>query len=460
DGYISESPTSEHSSSSSPSPQAVVAINLGNECEIRSFEFFQSVVAPMLAGHFDEDIWGCTIAQISISEPAVKHAALALSSWVESGLRSDIDRRKLALIQNSKAIKAALELKEPTLVLLICILFICQEWLHGQIRSAIIHLNQGLKILDSIKNPSPMVTEVIAPIFCRLYLFPMFFGHSSSVPVSSTWFQAFTDDLSVLETKEAALSSLAGVWVFVISCIRDSEGVRYGTISKSSLPISWYARYQKANELMWRWSNAYASLLLQKGDTDKCPFRVLWVQYLIARVWLDVALIPGQLSFDKHHDKFESIVENCTVVVEKSGIKKSGAFSFDIGIIPILFFTGAKCRYAKTRLMALDLLHKMAKRGVRENLWHAESHYEIVKLIIEHEHDLSITKLMKKVNLGEEIEMPPSERRVIDYQRLDISTSHEENTAAHHKIGATVILQLKDQAGWGARKNYVVAGRE
>ncbi|RDW63447.1 hypothetical protein BP6252_10992 [Coleophoma cylindrospora] len=429
--------------------------DLGDSSEIRSFDFFRTVVGPMLAGHFEEELWRNSIAQISNSEPAIRHAALALSSVIESRVYARVELDGLALQHNNKSINAVLALRDESLILLTCILFICQEWLHGKVRRARAHFYQGLRILESIKQPSILVREMLAPVFCRLWLFPAFFGHAHHVPMSAYWMREWTDIPTRFKSSNAAMYSLAALWVLLLPCIRQSEPVRFGKMPASSLPNSWYTQYATVNELFSKWSTAYTGLVLNGSDTSKCPLRVLWVQYLIARIWLNVALAPTQLAFDDYHANFASIIEHCTFVVENSGLKQNGMFTFDIGIISILEFTGCKCRHAKTRLEALELLRRMGEQRVRENLWDAKTVHDVVKQVIEHEHDCSIENLTKQVELQTLVEMPPNERRVDDFHRVDLSATSGEGVDVDEPSGVTVVLRVRDQAGWETQMDYV-----
>lgn len=52
--------------------------------EKRSFNFFQHITAPVLAGDLDAVIWRVLVLQICHTEPAVRHAILAISSLHEA----------------------------------------------------------------------------------------------------------------------------------------------------------------------------------------------------------------------------------------------------------------------------------------------------------------------------------------------------------------------------------------
>ena len=83
---------------------------------------------------------------------------------------------EFALNQYAKAMKALRRSlssgkQEPLKVLMSCILFVCFDSLRGWYKSAIVHLQSGLRILRDMRKLSTdnhIIKDNIAPLFMRL----------------------------------------------------------------------------------------------------------------------------------------------------------------------------------------------------------------------------------------------------------------------------------------------------
>lgn len=439
------------------SPSLTWLSDVGNPPEVRLFEYFQLVAAPMIAGYFDQDFWTLVVPQASSSEPAVRHAALAISLALGSPFHSGDDSRRLCLQQCNKAIRAVLNVQDKGIILLTCVLFICTEFVQRQVRRSLAHLEQGLRILESVSEPTSL-TRTLAPFFCRLRLVPMLFGHDLRSTLFDRWTRDFINIPTRFESVEPARHSLSAIWVLSLSCMRAAEAVRFGTLPISSLPDSWYSQFGAACDLLRKWWIAYQNLIARSPDTDVEGLRLLHAQYITIRIWVDVSLSPSQMSFDKHQVQFESIVNDCSFIIERgkpvkeSGV--SGLFIFDSGIIPLLYFAGAKCRSPATRLAALQLLDRLAQAGLQESLWYAAAMRDLVRGIIEHEHECSMEVLSGKLLRQEMMDLPPNERRVWDFSRQDLSPPPESGDWAAEKA-SKVVVKLRDASGWHAQQSYV-----
>ncbi|EPE04963.1 c6 zinc finger domain-containing protein [Ophiostoma piceae UAMH 11346] len=198
--------SSKTSLSSSPSVSAWAT----SAQEKHAFDFFQNTTAPCLAGDLDAVFWRVLVLQVCHSEPAVRHAVLAISSLHEVFLRpspsktasvppSDASRvHEFALQQYNKAIAHLLDdmkrdktsseedggdddgdddndddsndnaedygsrfqdasqdiagpgLQRPVAPLMTCILFLCIEVMQGKDKEALLHLEQGRHILSQL----------------------------------------------------------------------------------------------------------------------------------------------------------------------------------------------------------------------------------------------------------------------------------------------------------------------
>ncbi|CAK7220559.1 hypothetical protein SEUCBS140593_004274 [Sporothrix eucalyptigena] len=175
--------------------------------EKRSFDFFQHITAPRLAGDLDAVFWRVLVLQICHTEPAVRHAVLAISSLHETFLQTSLvsskknltietpatrslasprghttPQHEFALKQYNKAIAHLLDdmkttsneasstgtrikaasrpaCRRPVAPLMTCLLFVCIEMLQGKDKEALIHLGQGRHLLKQLyPNQSTVVS--------------------------------------------------------------------------------------------------------------------------------------------------------------------------------------------------------------------------------------------------------------------------------------------------------------
>ena len=165
--------------------------------EKRAFQFFQHITALCLAGDLDAVFWRVLVPQICHTEPAVRHAVLAVSSLHEALFQtppvphgslksapapstfsrpSDCTTRttqqcNFALRQYNMAISHLLDemktessgpsccslkpsagsaQRRPVAALITCVLYLCIKMMQGKDKEALIHLEQGRLLLKQL----------------------------------------------------------------------------------------------------------------------------------------------------------------------------------------------------------------------------------------------------------------------------------------------------------------------
>ena len=118
--------------------------------------FFRHQTAPILAGHFDHSFWSHWVLRVADSEPAVRHAVVAIASLHEKSVTMRVPSThadSFSLFQYNKAIRhltdQAIERQSNHVTLLTCVLFICLEFLGGNPDLALGHLQNGMKIASA-----------------------------------------------------------------------------------------------------------------------------------------------------------------------------------------------------------------------------------------------------------------------------------------------------------------------
>jgi hypothetical protein len=181
---------------------------------VRYLEFYHHCARPALSTSFDSEFWGRTTLQMAHSEPAVRHALIALGYLHETEDGSLKHARtkfagqtesRILLHHYNKAVtclvaRMADATYSPEISLVTCILFVCIDYLRGNYITAFQHYKNGLNIIaerqkrvrfDSVMSPSrssnssPMssttrtsdiVEELLRPMFVRAMSSAMMYG--------------------------------------------------------------------------------------------------------------------------------------------------------------------------------------------------------------------------------------------------------------------------------------------
>ncbi|RAK99301.1 Zn(II)2Cys6 transcription factor, partial [Aspergillus ibericus CBS 121593] len=163
--------------------------------EQRCLSFFQHRSLPHLVGFFDSPLWQNLIHRLSYAEPAVYHALVALGAVSQAnnikghlprpGEKKDLQNiwYRFALEQSGRSMALLIKRRtsqDPQLqqvVLVCCLLFIVAELRYGNFDRASVHLQSGLRILQSmniqrqpsgLEIPSGAVDECIVESFLAL----------------------------------------------------------------------------------------------------------------------------------------------------------------------------------------------------------------------------------------------------------------------------------------------------
>jgi hypothetical protein len=126
---------------------------------MRYLQLYQLRVVHTASGWFSSSFWNATVLPAASSEPAVFHAAIALSAAHRCNFdlsQAPDAREKFMLQQYSKAIHSLQPLLQrydrasATVILVACQLFTLLEYLRGKHRLAETHLRNGLKIVKGM----------------------------------------------------------------------------------------------------------------------------------------------------------------------------------------------------------------------------------------------------------------------------------------------------------------------
>jgi hypothetical protein len=280
---------------------------------------------------------------------------------------------------------------DSSLALLSCILFICMEFLQDNISNALALLGQGFKLLSSTPAATEKVKshhaihDIAAPFLARHAVLASTFG-------TSDWFSRVDNRVlqpnltfSTLRDARSALYMLmehghafirmAGMRIKDHDAIEDLMPLRDILLSK-----------------FMEWHSIFSQLDCRTSTLEICASSNLLMYHSVAIIWLSTYLSLVQTAFDQYNDRFEIIVHHADVIITL--VDTPPSFTFEMGVIPPLYFVATKCRDPAIRRRALSLLKKAPKR---ESSWSALPTTRVVEKVIALEEELN----------GRFVEFPP-----------------------------------------------------
>ena len=403
--------------------------NFDNDCERECFNYFRARTVPKSSSFFGSEFWSRRVLQISHSEPAVKHAVLALSSLhrqyeLENLIKLD-QGRQYALLNYSKAVRYTTKLLSHNThdslekALVACVLFICYEEQMGDYRSAQMHLESGLCILSDIRERlaidqskgGPAVSDDILETFSRLDLQAMTLA-DSRVP------HTFQLSLRFMFTQQDIPSTF--------SSLAEAQHLLFEHL-KWSILIS--ELFSGGFSAMPQTSQTIADLLVMKSTSETClktwasvfaEFRQKQSQGLlnsevqdaltITQIYHDITVLmigPGssrkETTFDAHTARFEKIL---TLIETLPALMNSTSrtigklwhhknLSFELGIVLPLFYIAYRCREPYLRRRAFTHLDSL---NCRDGSWDSSGAAKVAKRIMEIEEEgLGDVKCAKQI---------------------------------------------------------------
>ena len=360
-------------------------INFANDTERRSYQYLREEVLPRISSHYDQPFWEEWILQISPSQPAIRHALMAvasvheslLSGWDEelpSGFRP---QNPFALQQYNQAIGLLTSDAVPPLstevMLTACLVFVTLENLLGQFETASKHLNNGLKILRQWRPRTEYERDLIANCFAPFLLR----GGTERLPATSP----DSGHLLGLPGRGPDIGQLLPIPARFIS-LQDARSCLHALLDEIFLAIeglpsdvnlsTLLAYIQAAEGVLQDWLTKFN--LIPHRTIERGILRgslLLRLRHRVAAVLIRTTPFTDETLFDAHLDGFRDILSLCEefLTVENQtprGSQKSGystfAFTFDFGILPALYITACRCREPSIRRQAIDILYKSHRR--------------------------------------------------------------------------------------------------
>ncbi|WZH40674.1 uncharacterized protein QYS62_001612 [Fusarium acuminatum] len=390
-----------------------------------------------------DEPWHQTLMYFSQTVPSVRYAAIALSllhrSYIHGGstsgtsLKSFKESRLISseapLLHYNMAIQHLLgqdlsgrdSVERTAITLLVCYLFTCFDHLTGNDVQAMKHLRGGVELSRNLNkvmvtNSSStdlrgLISQVTTQIR-RLDMQAVMFALDwtpADIQEPSIW-QLLPSDIAFQSLGQAADS----MQMLVAQAIRlrNTDEQMYPT-GKITSPDSHSSPKDILLDQLETWLGLFENTLQLQSHSSgtnsgsSTLITLLRLQQKIAWIFTS-SYGPGrEMEYDAFLPQFQQCVALARdVAMSHQGILGSSnpTFTPEIGVLPVLYIIGAKCRDAPLRREVLDILRQ---QSIREAVWNSVCIAKILERIIEIEEkgcEEGLMSCMDQIAVGQRIE--------------------------------------------------------
>jgi len=459
-----------------------------------AFHYFRVRAAIKLPGVFGSDFWQKLVFQISLQEPAVLHAVIALAATHRRGIIPGHMRRpfpipnktgaamdpneRLALQQYNKAINHlrphldARDEQSMRVTLASCVLFICIELLKGDIENSQAHFRSGLKLLRAVHSaPTPSsADEYLTEAFVRINLQPSLFTQGPEY--AEMWMPGRTNRSEfqiplIFDSMNEARRHLD--WILHDTHLLSAETSSLLLPDGIEVPSHLIRRREALQASVSAWLRTTTASIpgirarcRGRGDDVTLGEPLLLLYHRMASIMVATSLRRAdETAFDRHTADFADILEktielwNRVLNALRSQIScgKLGGdlgFTADMGFIPPLYYTALKCRVPRYRRCAE---HFLVSTPHREGMWDGTLAAVVARKIFELEEgdfysttDVSFAhgELLSVHRVPpDDVPLPPGERRI-----NDVCVSVPEVGSAGELKAALTCRRYNAVTGW------------
>ncbi|KAI0384426.1 hypothetical protein F5Y04DRAFT_229293 [Hypomontagnella monticulosa] len=379
--------------------------------EAQSFDFFWRQTSQETPGFYKTELWGRLIPQLCNSEPAIRHATIAVGAMHAKfmGTSPSLRVQTFGILEGRHAfaiqqyVKALALLKDrlsnssssgnAEIALTCCLLFICLEMLQGNRVGAVEHLRTGLRVVAGIPSQvrldyntgerslvmrpkADRLLDQLTTLFGRLNLeIVAFCERAPAIRLAlETDMLVPTPPPSVLivfsnlEEARASLDVLRNraLWVTGELLNRSKSKIKANTNCWAVQRCLEYAASRTvdlsedlalAKELrdvqrdITLWLGAFRSYIASQEATPPAMF--LEIRHFCVLFQAMTCQQTTEIVCDRFNDYFKRIVS----LAAKIGSTQPLTFTIEAGVIPSLYLIALKCRMPEVRRQAISLLH-------------------------------------------------------------------------------------------------------
>ncbi|KAL6791025.1 hypothetical protein J3E68DRAFT_82891 [Trichoderma sp. SZMC 28012] len=402
-----------------------------------AMRFFEYISIRNLNEYRPNETWRQTLMFFSQTVPSVRYAAVALAlvnrSYLDRDLRDRVHQpsNKDALFYYNRAIQLLLNQESSdsaettAITLLVCYLFTCFDHLAGNYVQAMKHLRGGVELSRNIDKTilnnnayEDTKSSAVRTLICQV---------TRQIRRLDTQAATFLVDWTPIDVQEALMPDLLPfnstfrsldqaadhlqILVAQVMGLRNAEQEMYFT-GEMPPPPPPSIKNNILRELE-TWSNLFENMLQQgnshETDSEAYPLiPLLRLQYTITWTLLSSYGSGREMEYDNFLPQFQECVALADALLaahQRYSGSLNPTFTPEIGVLPVLYIIGVKCRHPVVRRKVLSILRRQL---IREAIWDSISVAKIVERVIEIEEGGS-----------EEKEMIQSMEQIAVWQRVE-----------------------------------------
>lgn len=382
--------------------------------------FFKSTSIRHLNEYRPCEPWRKTLLFLSQTVPSVRHAAIALAlvhgNYLYRGSNDrasqlqfpkDSSSDAAPLIHYNRAIQLLLRhesgdsAEKTAVTLLVCYLFICFDHLAGHYVQAMKHLRAGVEISRNIDkagldnnwvyddDESSGFRTLICQVTRQIRRLDMqavtFLIDWSPVDIQETFMPQLPPSDSTFLSLDQAADHLQ---ILVARAMRLRWNAEQQIPPMGSILPSLQSLKNIVLEQLETWLRLFENTLQRnsppKADSETYPLvSLLRLQHTIACILLNSCGHGREMDYDDLLPQFQQCVALASDVAaahERYSGSLKPTFTPEIGIIPVLYIIGVKCRHPMVRREVLSILRR---QPMREAVWDSISAARVVERVIE-----------------------------------------------------------------------------
>ncbi|KAI0478274.1 hypothetical protein F4859DRAFT_52242 [Xylaria cf. heliscus] len=413
--------------------------------QTETMSFFEYTSIKHLNEYHPCESWRKTLMFFSQTVPSVRHAAMALAlihrNYLDRNSSGPVHQPpslkdwppdKTPLRHYNRAIQLLLnqEIDDSTqttaITLLVCYLFTCFDHLAGNNIQAMKHLRGGVELLRNIDQAIlnninkyddaklPGIHTLICQVTRQIRRLDIqavtFLVDWTPVDIQETLMPQLPPSDSAFWSLDQAADNLQ-ILVAQVMRLRNAEQQMSLTGDMPPPPPSLLK--DTVLEQLETWSNLFENMPQQRSsyETDSETYRLislLRLQHTIAWTFLSSYGPGGEMEYDNFLPQFQRCVAlagDVTAAHERYSGSLTPTFTPEIGILPVLYIIGIKCRDPVVRREVLSMLRR---QPIREAVWDSITAARVVERVIEIEEGGSEeggrAQSMEQIAIGQRVE--------------------------------------------------------
>ncbi|KAI1128305.1 hypothetical protein F5Y10DRAFT_240703 [Nemania abortiva] len=405
--------------------------------------FFEHISIKHLNEYHPCESWRNTLMFFSQTVPSVRYAAVALALVYRNYLDRDSSDRvhqsnssedclpdKAPLLYYNRAIQLLLKqeigdsAKTTAITLLVCYLFTCFDHLAGNYVQAMKHLRGGVELSRNIDNAllhdneyddtkSPGARTLISQITRQIRRLDMqavmFLVDWTPADLQETLMPRLPPSDRAFRSPDQAADHLQILATQVMRLFyTEQQMTPTGQAPTPPLSLKDVVLGQ-----LERWSSLFENMLQQSSAYRTGPeahplISLLRLQHTIAWILLNSYGPNREMAYDNFLPQFQQCVALASDVAaahERYSGSLKPTFTPEVGIVPVLYIIGAKCRHPVVRREVLSILRR---QPMKEAVWDSICTSRVLERVIE----------IEEAGEGEG-EMTGGMERIVMWQRIE-----------------------------------------